>query len=70
MTVQFTLWDKFKELEEKSDTNISNLAAVLSFLIRTKAMSLAVFKVSCLHTQLLTFLKICAEYSVHFLLLR
>ena len=45
MTVQFSFWDKFKELENCSEMQIANISGLLTFLIVTKALSLAVFKV-------------------------
>ena len=45
MTLQFTLWDRFKELSSFAESQISNMALLLIHLIATKALSLSVFKV-------------------------
>ncbi|KAK2141331.1 hypothetical protein LSH36_1120g01062 [Paralvinella palmiformis] len=45
MTTQFTLWDKFKELQEYNDQKLNNLADYLTHLLANKAQSLSVFKV-------------------------
>ena len=45
MTVRFTLWDCLKILKEQMDTQINNLASLLTHLLATKAVSLSVFKV-------------------------
>ncbi len=47
MSVQFHLWDRFRELGETSDSQRNNLAYYLSHLLVTRAMSLSVFKVRC-----------------------
>ena len=46
MTTQFSLWDKFKELQEYGDHKLHNLAAYVTHLMATKALSLSLFKVS------------------------
>ncbi|XP_014669314.1 PREDICTED: nucleolar MIF4G domain-containing protein 1-like [Priapulus caudatus] len=45
MMTQFYLWDKFKEIGNLSELQAGNLAKTLVFLIATKSLSLAVFKV-------------------------
>ncbi len=45
MTVQFSLWDRLKLLQEVTETQSSNLASLVTHLLATKALSLSVFKV-------------------------
>ncbi|RUS85831.1 hypothetical protein EGW08_006383, partial [Elysia chlorotica] len=45
MTVQFSMWDKFKEMEKIDKGNRSKLAKFLSHLLLTKSLSLSIFKV-------------------------
>ncbi|XP_054847108.1 nucleolar MIF4G domain-containing protein 1 [Eublepharis macularius] len=45
MTFQFSMWDKIKDLENLSSTTFSNLVNLLAHLLKTKSVSLAVFKV-------------------------
>ncbi|XP_043921516.1 nucleolar MIF4G domain-containing protein 1 [Protopterus annectens] len=45
MTFQFSMWDKFRELENLSDTAFSNLGDLLAHLLKKKSLSLSVFKV-------------------------
>ncbi|XP_009946603.1 PREDICTED: nucleolar MIF4G domain-containing protein 1, partial [Leptosomus discolor] len=45
VTFQFSLWDKIRDLENLSDTAISNLVSLLAHLIRTKSLPLSVLKV-------------------------
>lgn len=46
LTTQFALWDKIKLVEEFNDAQLNNLAQLLSNLIRSKAISVSVLKVS------------------------
>ncbi|KAG8573426.1 hypothetical protein GDO81_012402 [Engystomops pustulosus] len=45
MTFQFSMWDKFRDLESLSPTTFSNLTLFLSHLLKSKSLSLSVFKV-------------------------
>ncbi|XP_053323689.1 nucleolar MIF4G domain-containing protein 1 [Spea bombifrons] len=45
MTFQFSMWDKFKDLESLSATTFANLVNLLSHLIKSKSLPLSVFKV-------------------------
>ncbi|KAK3766031.1 hypothetical protein RRG08_002272 [Elysia crispata] len=45
MTVQFSMWDKFKEMEKTDKSNRSKLAKFLSHLLLAKSLSLSIFKV-------------------------
>ena len=46
MTIQFNMWDKFKELESFSEHQLKNISSFLVHLLSVKAISLSVFKVS------------------------
>ncbi len=46
VTFQYSLWDRFKVLESSSKLNRANLVKLLSHLISTKALSIAVLRVS------------------------
>ena len=46
VTFQYAFWDKFKSLESLSSANLTNLCHLLSHLIATRALSLAVVRVS------------------------
>ena len=59
MTTQFTLWDKFKELQEYKDQKLNNLADYLTHLLANKAQSLSVFKVI---TVMAAFISTCKHY--------
>ncbi|XP_060638563.2 nucleolar MIF4G domain-containing protein 1 [Anolis sagrei] len=45
MTFQFSIWDKIRDLENLSPTTSSNLVNLLAHLLKTKSLSLTVFKV-------------------------
>ncbi|GFS07541.1 nucleolar MIF4G domain-containing protein 1-like [Elysia marginata] len=45
MTVQFSMWDKFKEMEKMDKSNRLKLAKFISHLLLTKSLSLSIFKV-------------------------
>ncbi|GFO25848.1 nucleolar mif4g domain-containing protein 1-like, partial [Plakobranchus ocellatus] len=45
ITVQFSMWDKFKEIEKLDKENRSKLARFLSHLLLSKSLSLSIFKV-------------------------
>ncbi|XP_060104043.1 nucleolar MIF4G domain-containing protein 1 [Heteronotia binoei] len=45
MTFQFSMWDKIRDLGNLSNTAFSNLVNLLAHLLKTKSVSLAVFKV-------------------------
>ncbi|XP_015266970.1 PREDICTED: nucleolar MIF4G domain-containing protein 1 [Gekko japonicus] len=45
MTFQFSMWDKIRDLRNPSSTAFSNLVNLLTHLLKTKSVSLAVFKV-------------------------
>ncbi|XP_077158919.1 nucleolar MIF4G domain-containing protein 1 [Paroedura picta] len=45
MTFQFSLWDKIRDLGNLSSTAFSNLVNLLVHLLKTRSVSLAVFKV-------------------------
>ncbi|XP_030054479.1 nucleolar MIF4G domain-containing protein 1 [Microcaecilia unicolor] len=45
MTFQFSMWDKFRDLGSLSATTVSNLVHLLTYLLKTKSLSLVVFKV-------------------------
>ncbi|XP_029444357.1 nucleolar MIF4G domain-containing protein 1 isoform X2 [Rhinatrema bivittatum] len=45
MTFQFSMWDKFRDLGSLSATTVSNLVHLLTSLLKTKSLSLVVFKV-------------------------
>ncbi|XP_063063155.1 nucleolar MIF4G domain-containing protein 1 [Engraulis encrasicolus] len=44
MTFQFTLWDKFKELANLSNSTFSNLVQLVSRLLQKKSLSIAILK--------------------------
>ncbi|XP_038247728.1 nucleolar MIF4G domain-containing protein 1 [Dermochelys coriacea] len=45
MTFQFSIWDKIRDLGNLSTTTFSNLVSLLAHLLKTKSLSLSVFKV-------------------------
>ncbi|XP_021018426.1 nucleolar MIF4G domain-containing protein 1 [Mus caroli] len=45
MTFQFSIWDKFRDLENLPGTKFSNLVHLLAHLLRTKSLPLSVLKV-------------------------
>ncbi|XP_075406294.1 nucleolar MIF4G domain-containing protein 1 isoform X2 [Tenrec ecaudatus] len=45
MTFQFSLWDKFRELENLPATNFSNLLHLVANLLKTKSLPLSILKV-------------------------
>uniref|UniRef100_A0A8D0GB67 Nucleolar protein with MIF4G domain 1 n=1 Tax=Sphenodon punctatus TaxID=8508 RepID=A0A8D0GB67_SPHPU len=45
MTFQFSMWDKIRDLGNLSATAFSNLVSLLAHLLKTKSLSLSVFKV-------------------------
>ncbi|XP_038611572.1 nucleolar MIF4G domain-containing protein 1 [Tachyglossus aculeatus] len=45
MTFQFTMWDKFRDLENLTASTISNLVHLLVHLLKTKSLPLSIFKV-------------------------
>ncbi|KAL1271183.1 hypothetical protein QQF64_030199 [Cirrhinus molitorella] len=44
MTFQFSLWDKFKELENLSSKSFSNLVQLVTHLLHRKSLSLSILK--------------------------
>ena len=59
MTVQFSLWDQFKELQIMKASQRSHLAKAVAHLISSKALSLSVFKVSLAKNPLLNLISQC-----------
>ena len=51
MTIQFNMWDKFKEVPELPQHKANNLADLLTHLLVTKALSLSVFKVTLIYVR-------------------
>nr|XP_033787499.1 nucleolar MIF4G domain-containing protein 1 [Geotrypetes seraphini] len=45
MTFQFSMWDKFRDLGNLSTTTVTNLVHLITSLLKTKSLSLVVFKV-------------------------
>ncbi|KAM7120777.1 nucleolar MIF4G domain-containing protein 1 isoform 3-T3 [Molossus nigricans] len=45
VTFQFSMWDKFRELENLPATNFSNLAHLVAHLLKTKSLPLSILKV-------------------------
>lgn len=45
MTFQFSIWDKFRDLENLPGTKFSNLVHLLTYLLKTKSLPLSVLKV-------------------------
>ncbi|XP_060230177.1 nucleolar MIF4G domain-containing protein 1 isoform X2 [Meriones unguiculatus] len=45
MTFQFSIWDKFRDLENLPGTKFSNLVHLLAHLLKTKSLPLSVLKV-------------------------
>ncbi|XP_006871363.1 PREDICTED: nucleolar MIF4G domain-containing protein 1 [Chrysochloris asiatica] len=45
MTFQFTIWDKFRDLENLPATNFSNLLHFVAHLLKTKSLPLSILKV-------------------------
>nr|XP_023395581.1 nucleolar MIF4G domain-containing protein 1 [Loxodonta africana] len=45
MTFQFSIWDKFRDLENLPATNFSNLFHLVAHLLRTKSLPLSILKV-------------------------
>lgn len=45
MTVQFSIWDKFRDLENLPATNFSNLIHLVAYLLKTKSLPLSILKV-------------------------
>lgn len=45
MTFQFSIWDKFRDLENLPGTKFSNLVHLLTHLLKTKSLPLSVLKV-------------------------
>ncbi|XP_063308738.1 nucleolar MIF4G domain-containing protein 1 [Pelobates fuscus] len=45
MTFQFSMWDKFRDLENLKSTTFSNLINLLTHLIKSKSLPLSIFKV-------------------------
>lgn len=45
MTLQFSIWDKFRDLENLPETKFSNLVHLLAHLLKTKSLPLSVLKV-------------------------
>ncbi|KAL0618583.1 Nucleolar MIF4G domain-containing protein 1 [Plecturocebus cupreus] len=45
MTFQFSIWDKFRDLENLPAMNFSNLIHLVAHLLKTKSLSLSIFKV-------------------------
>ncbi|XP_070279674.1 nucleolar MIF4G domain-containing protein 1 isoform X4 [Myotis yumanensis] len=45
MTFQFSIWDKFRDLENLPATNFSNLVYLVAHLLKTKSLPLSILKV-------------------------
>ncbi|XP_032955135.1 nucleolar MIF4G domain-containing protein 1 isoform X1 [Rhinolophus ferrumequinum] len=45
MTFQFSIWDKFRDLENLPATNFSNLVHLVGHLLKTKSLPLSILKV-------------------------
>ncbi|XP_036288610.1 nucleolar MIF4G domain-containing protein 1 isoform X2 [Pipistrellus kuhlii] len=45
MTFQFSIWDKFRDLENLPATNFSNLVSLVAHLLKTKSLPLSILKV-------------------------
>nr|XP_012306885.1 nucleolar MIF4G domain-containing protein 1-like [Aotus nancymaae]XP_012306886.1 nucleolar MIF4G domain-containing protein 1-like [Aotus nancymaae] len=45
MTFQFSIWDKFRDLENLPAVNFSNLVHLVAHLLKTKSLSLSILKV-------------------------
>ncbi|XP_008845515.1 nucleolar MIF4G domain-containing protein 1 [Nannospalax galili] len=45
MTFQFSIWDKFRDLENLPATNFSNLVRLVAHLLKTKSLPLSILKV-------------------------
>ncbi|XP_058516634.1 nucleolar MIF4G domain-containing protein 1 [Ochotona princeps] len=45
MTFQFSIWDKFRDLENLPATNVSNLVHLVAHLLKTKSLPLSILKV-------------------------
>uniref|UniRef100_A0A8C5KCK3 Nucleolar MIF4G domain-containing protein 1 n=1 Tax=Jaculus jaculus TaxID=51337 RepID=A0A8C5KCK3_JACJA len=45
MTFQFSIWDKFRDLENLPGTNLSNLVHLVAHLLKTKSLPLSILKV-------------------------
>lgn len=56
MTFQFSIWDKFRDLENLPATNFSNLVYLVAHLLKTKALPLSILKV-CEQVELLRAVK-------------
>lgn len=48
MTFQFSIWDKFRDLENLPATNFSNLVHLVAHLLKTKSLPLSILKVCIL----------------------
>ena len=51
MTIQYTLWDKFKMLDNYNSKQILNMAKMISYLFIQKALPLSILKVN-INTQI------------------
>ena len=49
MTVQFSMWDKFKEIDQMPSASRIKLGHFLSHLLLGKGLSLSIFKVSMIY---------------------
>ncbi|XP_013365124.1 PREDICTED: nucleolar MIF4G domain-containing protein 1 [Chinchilla lanigera] len=45
MTFQFSIWDKFRDLENLPDTKVLNLVHLVAHLLKTKSLPLSILKV-------------------------
>lgn len=45
MTFQFSFWDKFRDLNNLPDKNVSNLVQLVAHLLKTKSLPLSILKV-------------------------
>ena len=45
MTFQFSIWDKFRDLENLPATNFANLVHLVAHLLKTKSLPLSLLKV-------------------------
>ena len=49
MTFQFSIWDKFRDLENLPATNFANLVHLVAHLLKTKSLPLSLLKVCRAH---------------------
>lgn len=49
MTFQFSIWDKFRDLENLPATNFANLVHLVAHLLKTKSLPLSLLKVCVMY---------------------